>query len=196
MITPNPNGLRCDGCGQPASAEHIARRLRRLEGATRYRPVHIQTLLLGSVAPREDQEFLYSPAGEFRGEAAQLLRAVGISFEGKSAEAVQAEFQSAGLFLAHLLECPLEQGHNSGPEVVDLLRKHLPAAASRIRRSLKPNSVMLVNDVPQLIVQDVLSVDVGCRIVSDGGKSFSWSSSVEEISLSRFREMLSRPGRT
>ena len=196
MIISNPNGLRCDGCGQPASAEHIARRLRRLEGATRYRPVHIQTLLLGSVAPREDEEFLYSPAREFRGEAAQLLRAVGVSFEGKSAEAVHAEFQGAGLFLAHLLECPLEDGQNSGPEVVDLLRQHLPAAASRIRRSLKPNRVMLVTDVPQPIVQDVLSVDVGCKIVSDCGKPFSWSSSVEAISLSRFREMLSRPGRT
>ena len=31
--------LRCDGCGQAASPEHMARRLRRLEWTTRYRPV-------------------------------------------------------------------------------------------------------------------------------------------------------------
>src|SRR5881398_840720 len=74
--------LRCDGCGQMGSPEHIARRLRRLEWATRYRPVHIQTLLLGGVAPPQDAEFLYAPGGDFRGEAESLLRAVGILFAG------------------------------------------------------------------------------------------------------------------
>src|SRR5207237_3475151 len=88
-----------DGCGQRASAEHIARRLRRLEWATRYRPVHIHTLLLGGVAPREDAEFLYAPGGGFDGEAGDLLRATGISTAGKAAEAVHTEFQGAGFFL-------------------------------------------------------------------------------------------------
>src|SRR5215467_8497277 len=69
--------LCCDGCGQMGSPEHIARRLRRLEWATRYRPVHIQTLLLAGIAPGEDAEFLYAPGGEFHGEAELLLRAVG-----------------------------------------------------------------------------------------------------------------------
>ena len=179
-----------------ASPEHIARRLRRLEWATRYRPVHIQTLLLGGVAPSEDAEFLYSPAGEFRGEAGQLLRAVGISLAGKSAEAVHAEFQGAGRFLTHLLECPFEAGPNSAAEVVDLFEKHLPAVASRIRRSLKPNRVMLITDVPPAIVEDVLLLDVGCRMVVDDGQPFTLGSSVEEMPVSRFREMLSRAGRT
>src|ERR1700740_33549 len=44
--------LRCDGCGQKASEEHLTRGLRRLEWATRYRPVHIHTLLLGGFFPR------------------------------------------------------------------------------------------------------------------------------------------------
>lgn len=196
MVRPNSDGLPCDGCGQMASPEHIARRLRRLEWATRYRPVHIQTLLLGGVAPSEDAEFLYSPAGEFRGEAGQLLRAAGISFAGKSAEVVHAELQGAGLFLTHLLECPLEDGPNSTAAIVDLLQKHLPAVASRVRRSLKPKSVMLITDVPPRIVEDVLFLDVGCRMVLDGGKPFTLSSSVEEMTLSRFRKMLSRPGST
>jgi len=43
-----PTLLPCDGCGQPASAEHIARRLQRLEWATRFRPIHIQAPL-GSI---------------------------------------------------------------------------------------------------------------------------------------------------
>src|SRR5207249_10650226 len=49
-ILSNSTDLPCDGCGQAASAEHIARRLRRLEWATRFRPVHIHTLLRGGVA--------------------------------------------------------------------------------------------------------------------------------------------------
>ena len=201
--------VRCDGCGQTASPEHIARRLRRLEWATRYRPVHIQTLMLGAIAPREDADFLYSPGGEFGGEAGLLLHAVGISSAGKAVEAVHAEFQGAGFFLTHLLECPLESGpaerqpgngqtespleHGSGstPDTAKLLRGHLPAVAARIRRSLKPKRVMLVTEVPQAVVQDILALDLGCPVVLDDRKPFRFSSLAEGASSSRFRELLS-----
>lgn len=181
--------LQCDGCGQSASGEHVARRLRRLEWATRYRPVHIHALLLGAVAPREDADYLYSPGGAFRGEAADLLRAVGIPFEGKAAAAVHSEFQGAGLFLAHVLECPLESSPKSSNDASNLMREHLRAVASRIRRSLKPKRVMLVTEIPQELVQDILSLDLGCPVV-DEGKPFRFSSSTEVTSLSRFRELL------
>jgi hypothetical protein len=82
--------LPCDGCGQIASAGHIARRLQRLEWTTRYRPVHIHTLFLGGVSPRKDEEFLYSPNGEFQGEAAALLEVAGVSTAGKKADAAHA----------------------------------------------------------------------------------------------------------
>src|SRR6202008_4702819 len=82
--------LRCDGCGQKASEEHLTRRLQRLEWTTRYRPVHIHTLLLGGFSPLEEHDFLYSPRGEFHGQAAQLLGALGISTTAKTADAVQA----------------------------------------------------------------------------------------------------------
>jgi hypothetical protein len=173
MATPNSYPLPCDGCGQLASPEHIARRLRRLEWATRHRPVHIRTLFLGAVAPRDDAEYLYSLGAEFRGEAAQLLGVVGISFLGRSAEAARAEFQSAGLFLAHLIECPFEGGGNSAADAGALLRAHLPAVASRIRRSLKPRSVILVTEVPQAVVHDILSTDLGCPVILDQGKPFA-----------------------
>ncbi len=186
----NSSDLRCDGCGQVASAEHIARRLRRLEWATRYRPVHIQTLLLGGMAPREDAEFLYAPDGEFQGEAGELLRAVGISPEGRTAEAVYTEFQSAGLFLAHILECPLENSDSSQDQVARMLREHLPAVASRIRRSLKPRRVILVTEVAPGIVQDILSMNLSCPMISNKGMPFRFSSSDEGASFSRFRELL------
>src|SRR5947208_15004765 len=101
--------LRCDGCGQMGSPEHIARRLRRLEWATRYRPVHIQTLLLGGVAPPQDAEVLYAPGGDFGGEAESLLRAVGILFAGKSAETVHAECQGGLDMPSHLLDAQPER---------------------------------------------------------------------------------------
>jgi len=59
--------LVCDGCGQMASAEHIARRLQRLEWTTRYRPVHISTLFLGAFSPRDEKEFLYALEENFTG---------------------------------------------------------------------------------------------------------------------------------
>src|SRR5256885_2012376 len=73
--------LPCDGCGRLASADHIARRLQRLEWATRYRPIHINLLLLGAVAPTEDSDLIYSLAGDWRGEAKTLLTALGVTTE-------------------------------------------------------------------------------------------------------------------
>src|SRR2546427_11492931 len=61
------SALVCDGCGQTASAEHIARRLQRLEWATRYRPVHIHTLFLGAFSAHDEKDFLDAPGGEFYG---------------------------------------------------------------------------------------------------------------------------------
>jgi len=203
MDMKNSEILRCDGCGQRGSPEHIARRLRRLEWATRYRPVHIQLLLLGSAAPRDDAEFLYASDGEFRGEAEALLRAVGIgtgrpqkavplaaSPAEKTVEAIHAEFQAAGLFLAHILECPLEPVTSDSADTTVLLREHLPLVASRIRRSLKPKRVILVTEMPQEVVQDILALDLGCELILNDGKPFALTPSVKEGEISRFRPHL------
>jgi len=134
--------LHCDGCGQSASPAHLTRRLQRLERATRYRPVHIQTLLLGGISPESDNAFLYSPEGNFDGEAATLLDALQIPRAGKSAEAILTEFQKRGLFLTYVLECPLESG--AVPSTVQqLLEKQFPATVARIRRSFRPKRVIL-----------------------------------------------------
>src|SRR5260370_20025793 len=115
-IMANSATLQCDGCGQIASPDHVTRRVQRLEWATRYRPVHIHTLLLGAFSPKEERDFLYLPEGEFQGEAAFLLDAVGISTAGKTREAVHVEFQRAGFFLTYLLECPLNDDSQGKPQ--------------------------------------------------------------------------------
>ena len=198
-------GLRCDGCGQAATPEHVARRLRRLEWTTRYRPVHISNLFLGAFSPQEDREFLYSTNGEFGGEAGELLKAVGIATVGKGADAILAEFQRAGFFLTHVLECPLEEEGNGARDdknefgrrdelaagtiyrapttdagreatrAAGLLRERLASVASRIRRSLKPKRVILVTDDLLPVVENIVMLDLGCPVVVNDGKPFAFS---------------------
>jgi hypothetical protein len=184
------SALVCDGCGQTASAEHIARRLQRLEWTTRYRPVHINTLLLGAFSPHDERDFLYAPGGEFRGEAALLLDALGISTAGKAAEAVHAEFQRAGFFLTHVLECPLGGDVAQGAEATARLRKRLQAVATRIRRSLKPKRVMAVTEALMPVVEDILMLDLGCPILLDHGKPFRLESGAGENGAVSLREAL------
>jgi len=149
---------RCDGCGQEASGEHLARRVRRLEWASRFRPVHVSALFLGAAAPAEDADFLYARAREessstgdvpFAGEGKRILTAAGL--EEMSQEAtdnrapVLAEFQRRGYFLTHLLECPVETGSGAKSSMDDLIAARLPAALARIRRSLKPRRIVAVS---------------------------------------------------
>src|SRR5271163_2290453 len=136
--------LICDGCGQSASPEHLAARFRRLEWATRFRPLHIQTLLVGAVTPAKDAEYIYADAEEFSGEASIVLRVAGIDGAGKSAEALHHELQRTGVFVVHVLECPLEPVIEAGDGLAQLLAKRVPATLTRIRRSLKLRRVALV----------------------------------------------------
>lgn len=184
------NELVCDGCGQIASAEHIARRLQRLEWTTRYRPVHIHTLFLAAFSPLDEREFLYAPGGEFQGEGAQLLEAVGISTAGKGADAVHAEFQRAGFFLTHVLECPVESEGNSATDVQAAMKMQLTATLKRIRRSLKPKRVMAITEALAPVVEDVLMLDLGSPLLSDSGKPFRLVNSAGENCVERFRDAL------
>ena len=158
-----PTHLPCDGCGQLASAEHITRRLRRLEWATRFRPIHIQALLLAASAPEADSDFLYSPDSAFTGQAAGLLSALDIPTAGKSSEEVLADFQKRGLVLASLLECPIEPGTDPN-EARALLERHLPQALARIRRSLKPKRVLVISPELQPFVPQVSESALGCPV--------------------------------
>jgi hypothetical protein len=189
------SALVCDGCGQVASAEHIARRLQRLEWTTRYRPVHINTLFLGAFSPRDERDFLYAPGGEFRGEAALLLDAVGIAIDGKTAEAVHNEFQRAGFFLTHVLECPLEGEGSVTAELPGALKKRLEAMATRVRRSLKPKRVMVVTEALTPVVEDILMLDLGSPLLLDNGKPFRLGNFGGAAGIERFREVLAGTSR-
>lgn len=177
----------CDGCGQSASAEHVARRLRRLEWTTRYRPIHIGMLLLGDAAPRSDSEFLYAPEGEFQGESGSVLEAAGIN-SGKSAEETLSEFQRRGFLLAHVLECPVEAAGGQ-EETTNLLEERLEFVAARIRRSLKPKRIALISGALDPFIPRLQSATLGCPLVLDGGKAFSVEAD-PSVAVVRLRDVL------
>jgi hypothetical protein len=176
----------------------MTRRFQRLEWTTRYRAIHIGTLLLGAIAPQNDSEFLYSSSGAWNGEASLLLAAAGLAAEGKSAEATLADFQRGGLFLTHVLECPLE--NNKTSDVQQLLAARLPAVLTRIRRSLKPKRLALISQDMQPFLSAFESAGLNCAILLDQGKPFALESRVAVGATERLRLALTsqvasaRPG--
>jgi hypothetical protein len=189
----NAIAMPCDGCGQMASPVHMARRLQRLEWSTRYRPVHIGTLFLGAFSPMEEKDFLYSPSGEFHGEAGSLLTALGIASAGRGADVVHAEFQRAGFFLTHVLECPLENGLENPANEASLLAQRLKPLAARIRRSLKPKRVVLISQALGTVLASIQALDLGCPILLETYKPYALDSSLSETAVALLRERLTGP---
>ena len=188
--------ILCDGCGQPASPEHIARRLQRLEWATRYRPIHLHTLLLGAISPPAPAEFLYSPEEVHSGEAANLINAACVSIAGKSADAIQSEFQRRGIYLTHVLECPLDVP-SSGPDLLtNAFITRLPTLFTRIRRSLKPKRLAFVSRTLTPLIERFASAQLICELVLDDGRAFGLdqsSSGEVTAAIARFQDVLSVP---
>jgi hypothetical protein len=168
-----PNFMRCDGCGQAASPEHIARRLQRLEWTTRFRPIHIDALLLGAFPPEMDSQFLYAAPAAFEGEAARLLDALGLRQPGKASDAVLSDFQRRGLLLIHVLECPPAAVAPRPTPFQTLLEQRLPALFTRIRRSVKPRRIVLASSALEPLAGRFIESDLGCPIVLDNGKPFA-----------------------
>jgi hypothetical protein len=186
--------LHCDGCGQPASPDHFACRLQRLEWSTRYRPVHIQTLLLSAFPPAPDSSFLYSEAVPPDGEAAQLLDALQIPWEGKPTASFLGEFQKRGLFLMHLLECAVEQASLTGEGLRSRFEEHLPLAAARIRRSLKPKRVVLISPKLQAVAGKLTESFLGCPVLLHLDKPFEIMNKDGASEIAAFRLALEGVG--
>jgi hypothetical protein len=190
------NFMRCDGCGQAASPEHIARRLQRLEWTTRFRPIHIDALLLGAFSPEIDSEFMYAAPAVFEGEAARVLDALGLRQAGKASDAVLSDFQRRGLLLVHVLECPPAAGTVSPVPLQTLLEQQLPAVFTRIRRSLKPRRVVLASGALEPLTGRFMEGDLGCPVVLDNGKPFFLEAVDPGPAILRLRTALAEPAST
>jgi len=192
-MTSDTSVILCDGCGQPASPEHIARRLQRLEWATRYRPIHLHTLLLGAFSPEAPSELLYSPDEAHSGEAANLVAAAGISAGGKSADAIQSEFQRRGIYLTHVLECPLDVASSKADFLNNALITRLPTLFTRIRRSLKPKRLAFISGSLTQLIERFASAQLNCELVLDDGRAFALDhSNPAEVAaaIARFQDIL------
>ena len=179
--------LFCDGCGQAASPEHVTRRLQRLEWMTRYRPVHVGTVLLGAFSPDAESDFLYAGTAQITGEAARLLSAVGIATDGKTKEVILSEFQRGGFLLGYVLECPLEAESRNEAALSVLLKARMPAFLARLRRSFQPKRVASISSKLDPLLAGLTEKDLGCPLLSDGGKSFAFDSAAAEKGIERLR---------
>ncbi len=195
-MTAHPPEILCDGCGQCASSEHLARRLQRLEWATRYRPIHLHTLLLGAFSPQVSAEFLYSPEQAHSGEAANVIVASGISTAGKSGDAVLSEFQRRGIYLTHVLECPLDVPSSRSDLLNDVVIARLPTLFTRIRRSLKPKRLAFISGSLTPLIERFASAQLNCELVLDDGRAFPLDHSnpaEATAAIARFYDVLAVP---
>jgi hypothetical protein len=148
----NSTPIICDGCGLPASPEHIAARVQRLELATRFRPIHVDVLFVAlEPMPRLEDDFYRPP--ESRSFFDPFLSALDISSEaGKQSREANGrevdvarllEFQRKGYYLTYLSECPLlgEVDANVAHECISRLA---PTLIRRIRFNYKPKHIALV----------------------------------------------------
>ncbi|HVA18063.1 MAG TPA: hypothetical protein VMV59_10180 [Candidatus Dormibacteraeota bacterium] len=142
--------IRCDGCGTVATPEHLRRRVERLELATRFRPIHIDTLILYPAPPERREDYFYRPAPS-RDERSPLARAFfdslftaagGDLSGGKNEETLLAEFQRAGNFLVECCECPSSE---NGAPSANLAARTAPAIMRRVQFSYKPKRILLLS---------------------------------------------------
>jgi hypothetical protein len=192
--------LACDGCGQPASPEHLAARLQRLEWATRFRPVHIGVLFLGAASPAAVADFLYAGAGDsaqeaaagaLNGEGRHLLSATGLlamaqgQVSGRAA--ALTEFQHRGYFLTHVLECPSEV--TGGPDR-GAMENQLPLVLARIRRSLRPKRIAVIAQSLDGLLARFAASELGATLLLDDGKAFALDAADPAAATARLREAL------
>jgi hypothetical protein len=155
---------------------------------TRYRPVHVGTVLLGAYSPDAESDFLYAESGSITGEAARVLAAVGITPHGKAKEAVLSEFQRGGFLLGYVMECPLEPESQIEAAISTLLKARMPAFLARLRRSFQPKRVASISSKLDRVLAGLTEKELGCALVSDGGKSFALDGSSPEQAVEKLRE--------
>jgi hypothetical protein len=193
----NSQLLLCDGCGQPASPGHVAKRLQRLEWTTRYRPIHIGTVLFGAHAPKDDAEFLYAEGGALTSQAKYVLAATGVASAGKSWRVVLTEFQRAGFLLTYALECPLEPGVRDDEAATRaLLESRLPGLLARIRRSLRPRRIVPISRTLETLLTSRTEAELGCSLLLDDGKAFALDGDEPDEAAVRLRQALTAPTTT
>ena len=166
----------CDGCGAQVDDAHIRARIERLEMATRFRPIHIQVLILGVAPPARPEDYFYRAAeqGTERSSGAReffdaMLKCTGEDPSRFATESeALAEFQRRGLFLTHVVECP--EGTEAEREAA--LARCAPSLGKRIQFSYKPKFVAPIFSALQTVVPFLANAGMAERLILDGDQPF------------------------
>jgi hypothetical protein len=166
----------CDGCGAPADDAHIRRRIERLELATRFRPIHIQVLLIDAAPPTRPQDYFYRAAAN-RGDRSvgsrnyfdEIVRCSALTIRPEMCEdSALAEFQHRGFYLAHVRECPAEPADELG----ESLERLGPVMVRRVEKSYKPKYVVLLSTSLGKLIPQFERSEMRDRLILDHGKTF------------------------
>jgi len=178
--------MRCDGCSQEVSDQHIRERIERLELATRFRPIHINVLILAAAPPISLLDYFYRPtkvpaerAAWARMFFAEMIIAAGMPWDSwRDEEAALAEFQHRSFFLAFSRECPVESAERSATErvaVVDeaeFARTFGPTVIQRVKSSYKPKKIALLDLANKGLLPLFARAGLKDALVLDAGRVF------------------------
>ncbi len=184
----------CDGCGAQADDAHIRRRIGRLELATRFRPIHIQVLLIDAAPPARPEDYFYHAANREGRSASsrdyfdEIAKCSGLTIGPEmSEESTLAEFQHRGFYLAHVRECP---GQPAGG-LDEALERLGPVMIRRVEKSYKPKYIVLLSALLGKLIPQFERGEMRDRLILDHGKPFlsplensATSRSVPAVSLS------------
>jgi hypothetical protein len=167
----------CDGCGVQADDAHIRRRIERLELATRFRPIHIQVLLIDAAPPSRSEDYFYRSAGkgEERSKNSrhyfdEIVKCSGFAPDSEMAEeSALSEFQHRGFYLAHTLECPIEPAD----ALAAAIERAGPVLIRRIEKSYKPKYVALLSASLAKVIPLFERSELRDRLLLNHGKPFS-----------------------
>lgn len=188
---PTPAPILCDGCGLPATPDHIRRRMARLELATRHRPFHIGLLLVRTAPPQNPADDIYaweqnSASPESRNYIKSLFACVGVSPDKSPADQL-ADLLRRGVYLAHLVECPLLDNSST----TDLTAKYGPVLVKRITYSYKPRRIALLSPAVDGLA-DLLSATGFAEKLVANGKGIEVPAPNNDTALATVRTMLGK----
>lgn len=164
----------CDGCGATVDDAHIRRRIERLELVTRFRPVHVQVLVLEAAPPPRMDDFFYKASSDRSSRSLparmffdEMAKCIGIAPGTElTEEATLTEFQRRGFLMAWAVECPLEEH----PDSTGALNASSATLLKRFQTSYKPKRIVPIGQrIAELVPFLELSGFGERMVLSDGG---------------------------
>lgn len=154
----------CDGCQREVIAEHLERRIHRIEQASRYRPLRIQILFLGEAPPPEPENYFYSEDKK-TGWSQSLLQGLmeGLGIPAEDVATALREFQRRQAFCADWVECPLE---GLKTDLSLLSDRYGASAIARIRNSYRPSCIIPIGGrLTRSFLPLLMNTDLASRVL-------------------------------